>query len=151
MNRQKWHIKPVCMVMGVAFLLVSALPGNLFAADETAMLRQRLEQMAQEMAAMQKKLQQLEEKSAAKEEVMEEIDDRLNKAELHTATDKVSFGVELRSRADTLHYQDVQVAPMPWSVRSSPTTMPPTRLPADSTTRPWPRCRPFWATWPQAT
>ena len=42
---------------------------------------------------------------------MEEFDDRLNKAELHTATDKVSFGLELRSRADTIHYSDVQVAP----------------------------------------
>ncbi|WP_054697078.1 DUF3373 family protein [Desulfosarcina cetonica] len=39
------------------------------------------------------------------------MDDRLNKAELHTATDRISLGVELRSRADTLQYKDVQVAP----------------------------------------
>ena len=39
------------------------------------------------------------------------MNDRLDKAELHAATDKVAFGIEFRSRADTLQYKDIQVAP----------------------------------------
>ncbi|MEW6077110.1 MAG: DUF3373 family protein [Thermodesulfobacteriota bacterium] len=44
-------------------------------------------------------------------EKIKELDDRLNKAELHTATDKISFGVELRSKVDSLHYDDISAAP----------------------------------------
>ncbi|MGA6925540.1 MAG: DUF3373 family protein [Desulfosarcina sp.] len=75
------------------------------------LLKKRLEAMSKEMESVQKKLDDLEKKNQAKEEDFEEMDDRLNKAELHTATDKVAFGLELRTRADTLHYKDMQVAP----------------------------------------
>ena len=111
MKPQRRPIRRLCTAVGFFFLFASLLPGSAVAADDMTLLRQRLEQMAGEMAAMQKKLEALEEKNQAKEADMEELDDRLNKAELHTATDKVSFGVELRSRADTLHYENVQVAP----------------------------------------
>ncbi|MBI9084016.1 MAG: DUF3373 family protein [Desulfobacterales bacterium] len=111
MNRQGRPIRTLCLAVGFLFLSVCLLPGSAVAADDIKLLRQRLEQMAGEMAAMQKKLEALEQKTEAKAADIEEIDDRLNKAELHTATDKVSFGLELRTRADSLHYQDVQVAP----------------------------------------
>ena len=39
------------------------------------------------------------------------MDSRLNKAEMHTASDKIAFGVELRSRAESIHYEDVLMAP----------------------------------------
>ena len=45
------------------------------------------------------------------EQLPEQSDDRLNQAELHSATDKVSFGIEFRSRGDSLHYKDIQMAP----------------------------------------
>ena len=98
-------------IMGIVLMLCAAAPGIVSAQDDVEVLKQRLEQMTQEMEAVQKKLEDIERKSEAKEEEIEEIDDRLNKAELHTATDKVSFGVELRTRADTLQYKDIQVAP----------------------------------------
>ena len=44
-------------------------------------------------------------------EQIQEMEDRLNKAELHTATDKLSFGVEFRTRADSIHYSDTLAAP----------------------------------------
>ena len=98
-------------ILGIVCLLCTTLPVFAAGDDEVRLLKQRLEQMAQEMVAVQKKLTALEMQSQAKEEAIDEMDDRLNKAELHTATDKVSFGVELRTRADTLHYNDIQVAP----------------------------------------
>jgi hypothetical protein len=54
--------------------------------------------------------------SATPEELQKKIDlmtedisylmDRLDKAELHTATDRISFSGDFRTKADTLHYQD---------------------------------------------
>ncbi|WP_372678124.1 DUF3373 family protein [Desulfosarcina sp.] len=111
MREGGWKQTTICTMMGIAFLLCVAAPGITLAQDDVKLLKQRLEQMSQEMEAVQKKLEEMETKSEAKEEEIEEMDDRLNKAELHTATDKVAFGVELRTRADTLHYTDIQVAP----------------------------------------
>lgn len=42
---------------------------------------------------------------------VKELNDRLNKTEIHTATDKISFGIELRTRLDSIHYEDMRVAP----------------------------------------
>ena len=106
-----WTRTAIGTMIGIVFLLWVALPGTAAADDDIKLLKQRLEQMSKEMEAVQKKLEDMERKNQAEEEEIEEIDDRLNKAELHTATDKVSFGVELRTRADSLHYKDIQMAP----------------------------------------
>ena len=111
MRQPRWTRTTIGTIMGIVFLLCVAAPGMVSAQDDVELLKQRLEQMSQEMEAVQKKLEDIERNSQAKEEEVEEIDDRLNKAELHTATDKVAFGVELRTRADTLQYKDIQVAP----------------------------------------
>ena len=95
-----WKQTAIGTIMGILFLFGAALPGIASADDDVKLLKQRLEQMSKEMESVQKKLEDLEKKNEAKEEAIEEMDDRLNKAELHTATDKVSFGVELRTRAD---------------------------------------------------
>ena len=97
--------------MGILLLSGIVSIGTVSAADEVEQLKQRLEQMNKEMQAVQQKLDDLEKQNQAKEETMEELDDRLNKAELHTATDKVSFGIEFRSRGDSLHYRNIQMAP----------------------------------------
>ncbi len=81
-------------------------------ADETVdTLRQQLEQLSETMKTLQEKINALETESDEKKRDIKEIDTRLNKAELHTATDKVSFGVDLRTRADSIHYEDVLSAP----------------------------------------
>ncbi len=56
-------------------------------------------------------VQELQKKVKELEETVEELDERLNEAELHTATDKISFGVELRTKADSIHYEDMAFAP----------------------------------------
>ncbi|VEN74146.1 conserved exported hypothetical protein [Candidatus Desulfarcum epimagneticum] len=45
------------------------------------------------------------------EEEVLDLGDRLDEAELHTATDKLSFDFELRSRCDSIHYNEVKRAP----------------------------------------
>jgi hypothetical protein len=112
MHDQGLKLKTAFMVMGLVFLFCVAAPGLASAEDDDVkQLKERLQQMSDEMQSVQKKLDDLEKKNKEKEEDFEEMDDRLNKAELHTATDKISFGVELRTRADTLHYKDIQMAP----------------------------------------
>ncbi|MFO7714176.1 DUF3373 family protein [Desulfosarcina sp.] len=111
MDNQGWMRTALATVTGIVFLLSLSLPGIVAADDDVKLLKQRLEQMSKEMESVQKKLEDLEKNNQTKEEEIGEIDTRLNQAELHTATDKVSFGVELRTRADTLQYKDIQVAP----------------------------------------
>jgi len=103
--------KAAIAITGLFFFSFVAFPGSSVAQDDVNALKKRLDQMTREMEEVQKKLEQMETKNQEKEEEIEEIDDRLNKAELHTATDKLSFGVELRTRGDSLHYSDIQMAP----------------------------------------
>ena len=63
------------------------------------------------MEELQKKIESIEHTDSKKAEKIQEMDERLNKAELHTATDKVSFGIDFRTRADSIHYENLQVAP----------------------------------------
>lgn len=98
------------MLLG-AFMLLSG-PTALLAADgEIQLLRQQLETMNRQMMAMQRKLQSLEDSSAEKGEEIEELDERVGKNELHSAMDKINLGLELRSRAETIHYDNIRVAP----------------------------------------
>jgi hypothetical protein len=77
-------------IWGGVLLLLLCMPINLLASTET-------EAMKKEIGSLQEQL--------------DEMDERLNKTELHSATDKVSFGMEFRTRADSLHYSDIQAAP----------------------------------------
>lgn len=103
--------KAALLTTGLLFILAVALPGSVMAQDDVNDLKKRLEQMSREMEAVQKKVDEIEKDNQEKNEEIEEIDDRLNKTELHTATDKVALGIEFRSRGDSLHYKDIQVAP----------------------------------------
>ena len=111
MRERKWTRTIIGTAIGVVFLWCVAAPGMVSAQDDVDILKQRLEEMSQEMEAVQKKLEDIERNSQSKEEEIEEIDDRLNKTELHSATDKVAFGIEFRTRGDSLHYKDIQMAP----------------------------------------
>ena len=111
MKTGAWGKTLIAAALGTMLLLGVPAPGDAAEGDAVKLLKERLEQMAREMADVQKKLEDLEAKNQAKAEELDELDDRLNKAELHTATDRISLGVELRTRADSLHYNDIQMAP----------------------------------------
>ena len=103
--------RPRRAMAGMLTVFVMALPVAGWAADDTQALREQMKAMQQQMEALQKKLDQVEAQSAKQSQEAQEMDDRLNKAELHTATDKLSLGVEFRTRADSIHYDDIRVAP----------------------------------------
>lgn len=91
--------------------LLWTIPAAVEADEETEALRKQLKALEVQMQTLQHKLEQVETQNAKQAEESREMDERLNKAELHTATDKLSLGVELRSRADSIHYDDIRVAP----------------------------------------
>jgi predicted phage tail protein len=93
----------------LAMLLVS--PFSAWAAEDGDTLRKQLDAMKVQMEALQKKIEQMESKTSQQAEDSSEMEERLSKAELHTATDKVSFGVDLRTRADSIHYNNILTAP----------------------------------------
>ncbi len=108
----KWKtkLKPY-QITAVIVAAALSMPLASRAADDTQALRQQMEAMKRQMEALQEKLDRMETQSAKQAETSQEMEDRLNKAELHTATDKISLGVELRSRAESIHYQDIRIAP----------------------------------------
>jgi hypothetical protein len=71
----------------------------------------QIEQLNSDVEAIKGRLDQLEKENEALNKEKAKLKKRLDKAELHTATDKLSFGVDLRTRADSLHYDDIRVAP----------------------------------------
>lgn len=107
---QGW-IRSVLVITGLLFLTAIVLPGAGFAQDDADALKRKIDRMSRELESIQKKLDDMEKANEEKDEELEELDDRLNKAELHTATDKVAFGIDFRSRLDSLHYKNLQVAP----------------------------------------
>jgi hypothetical protein len=87
------------------------LAGSLSAADDLNTLKKELDQLNTTIQDLEEKISDLETQNARGKEDIKEMDERLNRAELHTATDKVSFGVEFRSRADSIHFTDILTAP----------------------------------------
>ncbi len=80
-------------------------------ADDVESLKQQIESLKEQISIIQEKLESLEKENAEKEKQVKDIDTRLNQAELHTATDRVSFGIELKTEADSIHYNDMRIAP----------------------------------------
>ncbi len=98
----------------IAVFLLMLMPvatSPAWAAGEQERLREQMDDLRRQMEVLQEKIEQMEDKNKQQEETAKEMNQRLDKAELHTATDKLSFGVDLRTRADSIHYQDVQMAP----------------------------------------
>jgi Protein of unknown function (DUF3373) len=108
--RAKAGVKPY-QTMAVTVAAVLVLPMAAWAADDTQGLRRQVDSMKQQIETLQKQIDAMEARSAKQKEESKEIEKRLSKAELHTATDKLSMGVELRTRADSIHYHDIRLAP----------------------------------------
>jgi len=98
-------------IFGWLFLLSLVSVPVVFAADDVQTLKEQLNSMSRQMEELQKKIEAMESTESEKKEQIKEMDKRLNKAELHTATDKISFGIDFRTRADSIHYKDIRVAP----------------------------------------
>jgi hypothetical protein len=67
--------------------------------------------LKEEVSTLQKKIEKLEKQDNWAQDDIDDLSKRLDKTEMHTTTDKVSFGVYLRTRADSIHYDNIKVAP----------------------------------------
>lgn len=100
------------VMLGLFFLLTGLTPGIAPAqSDEVEALKTQMKALTEMMQAVQKKIETLEANTEKKDVEIKEMDKRLNTAELHTATDKLAFGLELRSRAESIHYENTRSAP----------------------------------------
>ncbi len=107
--KEKFNTHRAAVVLIIAVFFLS--PAASWAADDTQALHKQIEAMKKQMETLQKKLDQIETQSDKQSQDTHEIEERLNKAELHSATDKLSFGVDFRTRAESLHYNNIRVAP----------------------------------------
>ena len=82
-----------------------------FAAEDMEILKNELKKMSQTMEALQEKIETMEKENMEEKEEVQYLSDRVDKAELHTVTDRVSLGVEVRAEGHSLHYDNMQVAP----------------------------------------
>ncbi|MCK5682984.1 DUF3373 family protein [bacterium] len=96
----------VWFVFSMFFLSMPA-----FASDDVQMLKEQLEKMAQTMEMLQKKIEVMENESKEEKEEAEYLSERVDKTELHTLTDKISLGVEIRTEAHSIQYKDMLKAP----------------------------------------
>lgn len=99
------------LATGLLMCVGLAIPFSAPAQDGAEDLQKKVDALTDELKAVQEKLQQMEEESREQKELVEETEQRMNKAELHTATDKLSFGVDFRTKAETIHYDNIRVAP----------------------------------------
>lgn len=102
-------MKKVFFCLLTIFITFSFQPA--FAGSEMELLKRQLEEMNQTMEMLKSKIEAMEKSDQEKQEEVQYLGKRLDKAELHTATDKISFGLELRTRADSLHYNGILAAP----------------------------------------
>lgn len=97
--------------LALLLVLLFSVTTPAWAAEDTEVLRRQMDDLKRQMEVLQEKIEKVQEENKQQDETTKEMDERLNKTELHTATDKLSLGVDFRTRADSIHYSDIQMAP----------------------------------------
>lgn len=72
---------------------------------------ENVEDLKKQVELLQKKIEKMEKDQNWNTKDIESLMDRVDKAEMHTATDKISFGVDFRTRAESIHYDNMRIAP----------------------------------------
>ncbi len=118
MKRATPAFKSIIFLSAIAFLLTLALPFQAVAnncskkcATEGCKAKCSVETLKEEVSTLQKKIEKLEKQDNWAQDDIDDLSGRLDAAEMHTATDKISFGVYLRTRADSIHYDNILAAP----------------------------------------
>lgn len=104
---RSWHWPGVVCAL---LIWLTVLP-SAWAAEDTQELRRQVEQLKQQLEQLQQQIEAVETKNVEQDQTARDVAERLDTAELHTATDKLSFGVELRTRGESIHYNDIRMAP----------------------------------------
>ncbi|MBT3310536.1 MAG: DUF3373 family protein [Desulfobacterales bacterium] len=103
--------KCLLFISCVFFLVIFLSPISALANSEVDDLKEKLKTLEMQIKKMEERLNTTEKSTATEEKQIQEIEDRLNKTELHSATDKISLGIEFRTRGDSIHYNDIRIAP----------------------------------------
>ena len=90
------------VIIALAVLTAFCLPA--IASDD-------LESLKKEVDALNRKIEKMEKQGALVKDDVNELSTRMDAAEMHTATDKLSLGIEFRTKADSIHYEDIRSAP----------------------------------------
>ncbi|OQX63497.1 MAG: hypothetical protein B5M56_02750 [Desulfococcus sp. 4484_241] len=93
-----------CFFAVISFVFVPLHPAHAASDKEIKQLKKQVE-------LLQKKIDALEKKSTWNEEDIEDLSNRVDKTEMHTVSDKISFGLEFRTKAESIHYDDMLRAP----------------------------------------
>ncbi|MFP3982015.1 MAG: DUF3373 family protein [Desulfobacterales bacterium] len=83
--------------------LALCLPPVLFA-------QQSAEDLKEEVETLREKIEKMEKNQDWNTEDIGSLMDRVDETEMHTATDKISFDVDFRTRAESIHYDDIRMA-----------------------------------------
>jgi len=76
-----------------------------------ATARENPDDLREEIRELKDRVKELEKDNEWNTDDIESVSKRIDKAELHTVTDTLSFDVEFRTRADSIHYNDIRMAP----------------------------------------
>ena len=98
------------LLLGLAAAAVCLGTGHPALAEVDAGMKTRLDRLTAEIEALKASIKKSE---TEKDTKIEGLQTRVEKTELHSATDKISWGLDMRVRADSLHYNDVASAPAP--------------------------------------
>lgn len=93
------------LILGMVLICALCLPPVLSAQEPS------IQDLKKQLETLQKKIEKMEKNQKWNTEDIGSLMDRVDKAELHTATDKISFGIDFRTRADSIHYNDIRMAP----------------------------------------
>ncbi|MBC2714362.1 MAG: DUF3373 domain-containing protein [Desulfobacteraceae bacterium] len=117
MKRKKTSFKLLLFLMGITLMLTISIPLQAAAkcgspdCDENCKSKCRMQKLKSEVQILNEKIEKLEKNSSWAQEDIGDLSNRLDAAEMHTATDKVSFGVYFRTQAHSIHYENTMVAP----------------------------------------
>lgn len=88
----------------ILFLAWVALPSMALAGDDITSLKK-------EVKALEKKVKKLEKTNSWNTGDIGDLDTRMDKVEMHTSSDRVSLNVDFRTKAESIHYNDMRSAP----------------------------------------
>ena len=118
MERATPTFKPLFFLLAIVFLISVALPFQAAAdncskkcATEGCQAKCDMKSLKEEVSALQKKIEKMEKNDEWAQDDIDYLSKRVDKTEMHTATDKVSLNIEFRTKAESIHYNDMRSAP----------------------------------------
>lgn len=92
------------------FWLIAIFLATIIVPFQAAANNRTLDELKKEVDTLQEKIEKLEKKSDWAADDIDYLSGRVDKAEMHTATDRISFIGEFRTQAHGIHYDNIRIA-----------------------------------------